>query len=323
MAQESNYIVEVSDNGTSGWAQLAELAAGTTSYQHTGLAASTTKHYRVKAKGNGTTTSDSAYSSVANATTQAAGVTYEAEATSLFNSMATAPDATRKGHINTYIKALKDNGIWTKLDRLFVFAAHTNAGGEALKDWKNPSRSATAINNPYFVQDEGFQSGSTTAYIKSGFAPLTNGVNFTLNSASFMFYKIANADAPMGAYGPASVATRCEVFNGVANISQNTTSAGPATYDAGFGLVQRTGSASAQAWENSTEFAVTAGTSTRLVAEELYILARNNNGTADKIIANNQVSMAAFGGSFTSAEVAAFRTATEAYMDALGKGVVA
>lgn len=72
MAQESNYIVEVSDNGTTGWTQLAELAAGTTSYSHTGLTAGTTRYYRVKAKGNGTTTSDSAYSSVASATTNAA-----------------------------------------------------------------------------------------------------------------------------------------------------------------------------------------------------------------------------------------------------------
>jgi cyclophilin family peptidyl-prolyl cis-trans isomerase len=73
MAQESNYILEVSDNGTSGWSVLATLPANTTSYQHTGLVVGTTKHYRIKAKGDNATTSDSVYSSVVSATTTNGG----------------------------------------------------------------------------------------------------------------------------------------------------------------------------------------------------------------------------------------------------------
>jgi hypothetical protein len=71
MAQEQGYIVERSTDGGATWGQLADLAAGTTSDQHTGLTAGSTRHYRVKAKGDGTTTTDSAYTAVVSATTQA------------------------------------------------------------------------------------------------------------------------------------------------------------------------------------------------------------------------------------------------------------
>ncbi|TPE44941.1 hypothetical protein [Pontibacter mangrovi] len=73
MAQESGILLEVSDNGTSGWTQLASLPAGTTSYQHTGLTPGVAKYYRAKALGNGSTTTDSAYTAVvSNATSDGA-----------------------------------------------------------------------------------------------------------------------------------------------------------------------------------------------------------------------------------------------------------
>jgi hypothetical protein len=66
---ESNYQLEVSDNGSTGWSVLATKAANSTSHAHTGLAAATLKYYRIKSVGDGTIYSDSAYSSIINATT--------------------------------------------------------------------------------------------------------------------------------------------------------------------------------------------------------------------------------------------------------------
>ncbi len=63
----TGYKIEVSPNGTSNWTDLvANTASTTTTYEHTGLAAGTTRHYRVSATNSvGTSTS----SDVANATT--------------------------------------------------------------------------------------------------------------------------------------------------------------------------------------------------------------------------------------------------------------
>lgn len=68
VSNESSYLIEVSDNGTSGWSTLASKAANSTSHNHTGLTAGTTKYYRISSIGDGTNYSDSGYST-ANATT--------------------------------------------------------------------------------------------------------------------------------------------------------------------------------------------------------------------------------------------------------------
>lgn len=76
VANESSYRLEWSPNGTTGWTQIGGIiAAGTTSYNHTGLTASTTYYYRLKAVGDGVTYTDSNYAT-ANDTTQAGGVNY-------------------------------------------------------------------------------------------------------------------------------------------------------------------------------------------------------------------------------------------------------
>jgi hypothetical protein len=73
VSDETGYRVERSPNGTSGWVDVSgNLAAGTTSYQDTGLTASTQYFYRVIAF-NGV--GDSTPSSVVSATTQAAPAT--------------------------------------------------------------------------------------------------------------------------------------------------------------------------------------------------------------------------------------------------------
>jgi hypothetical protein len=60
------YVIQRSGNGTSGWTQVGSTAAGTTTYQDTGLAQGTTYYYRVAALVGSTA---SAYSNVASATT--------------------------------------------------------------------------------------------------------------------------------------------------------------------------------------------------------------------------------------------------------------
>jgi hypothetical protein len=65
---EIGFQIERSADGSTGWEQIAQVEAGSTSYANTGLAPSTTYYYRVRAcNANGS----SNYTSVANATTLA------------------------------------------------------------------------------------------------------------------------------------------------------------------------------------------------------------------------------------------------------------
>lgn len=69
VANESNYELQRStDNAT--WSTIASPAANSTTYGNTGLTASTTYYYRLRAIGDGTTYSNSDYSVSVNATTQ-------------------------------------------------------------------------------------------------------------------------------------------------------------------------------------------------------------------------------------------------------------
>ena len=103
------------------------------------------------------------------------------EALILFAAMAVEPDATRKGVIDTMIRALISAGVWDLLDVLYVFAAHTEQA--ALLNWVAPGTlDGVKVSTPTFAADEGFTPASG-AYINSGFIPSAGGTNFVLDSA--------------------------------------------------------------------------------------------------------------------------------------------
>lgn len=80
--------------------------------------------------------------------------------------MSPAPDATRMGHIDTLVRALKTAGVWTKMDALYLFAAHNSQA--ALLNWKGATYNATATNSPTFAADRGY-TGASTKYIETGY----------------------------------------------------------------------------------------------------------------------------------------------------------
>src|SRR5882672_7716492 len=58
------------------------------------------------------------------------GGSYSPQATALFAAMIVQPSPTRKTQIDNLILALIAAGVWAKLDRLWVFAAHTEQAGQ-------------------------------------------------------------------------------------------------------------------------------------------------------------------------------------------------
>ncbi len=71
-SNESGFKIERSTSATSGFSQIATVGANATSYSNSGLSASTTYYYRVRAYNSA---GDSGYSNTASATTQGTTIT--------------------------------------------------------------------------------------------------------------------------------------------------------------------------------------------------------------------------------------------------------
>jgi hypothetical protein len=92
---------------------------------------------------------------------------------------------------NSFVKALKNYGIWSKLDILYVYATDASSNF-ALLNWKNPSlyEGTIAATGVTFEANQGFRSTSAIANgaIFSPFNPATNAVQFQMDNASQYMY---------------------------------------------------------------------------------------------------------------------------------------
>lgn len=107
-----------------------------------------------------------------------------AEAEALVERMASAPNDDRKELIDTLVGALKTAGSWTKLDALYVTAAHDSQAAKLnwIADQYNITDPGTT--NPTFTADRGFTGDGTTDYLSTNFDPTTApSPKYTLNSS--------------------------------------------------------------------------------------------------------------------------------------------
>lgn len=98
-------------------------------------------------------------------------INYEPEAVALFARFTTQPTETRKGQINTLIKALKTAGVWTKMDAFYILAAH-NAQA-ARRNWLADQYNLGPVSAPAFTTDRGYQGDGAISYLDTGFNPVT------------------------------------------------------------------------------------------------------------------------------------------------------
>ncbi|KQT54644.1 hypothetical protein ASG43_03390 [Aureimonas sp. Leaf454] len=97
------------------------------------------------------------------------GPTYDPDATALFARFATQPDATRKQLISDRFVAGKAKSFWSKLDALWVHAAHAPEAGRL--NWLGDIYNCIPVNNPAFTTDRGYMGDGSTSYLNTGFNP--------------------------------------------------------------------------------------------------------------------------------------------------------
>ena len=156
----TGYRIEVSSNGGSSWTNLvANTSNTTTTYAHTGLAAGTTRHYRVSAiNANGAGTASNVDSATTATTAPGAptGLTATASGTTAINLSWSAPGSTGGSAITGYKIEVSPNGTsgWTdqvaNTNSTATTYAHTGLGGGTTRHYRvsaiNANGAGTASN---------------------------------------------------------------------------------------------------------------------------------------------------------------------------------
>lgn len=108
---------------------------------------------------------------------RAVGAIMLPETEAVIGRMNATPSDTRKGLINNLISALISGGVWSRLDALWVMAAHDSQA--AAVNWISGNFTAAQVNSPVFTADRGFAGNGTSSYLNTGYVPGAVGTQAT------------------------------------------------------------------------------------------------------------------------------------------------
>jgi hypothetical protein len=232
----------------------------------------------------------------------------------------TLPSAGQQVLQNQLMLDLKSAGVWNKLDSFRVYATD-GSSDFALIDWKRLI-TCTAVNSPTFTTNAGYKGNGTSSYIDSNFTPSTNGVNYTLNSASIFAYisgvrTIGQIQAYQGYFFGSGYLLLAAGTNLLGESYINSiTAVTNGTTGVGFQLVNRLNSTSLNVYyQGVLQNTNNASPSIQLPFISVWDLAANNNSSGS-FFSDVQDAIVGYGANL-NAEQSAFNTAVNNYMNAI------
>jgi hypothetical protein len=277
--------------------------------------------YYARVRYAGATYGDSLWSDPISFTTATEFLDGDAQA--IIDQMSTPPASARQLLIDDLVTGLKADGIWSKLDALWVMAAHAEQA--ARLNWKDPLGTAlTAVNSPSFTADQGYTGDGSSAYINTHFAPSLDGANLTQSSGSAgVWVRTVGASGNyLGVTDRTGVpehqfriennsGTNRSRFNDITWVSYSTP---PATNQ--LLSSNRSSSSNTQLYTNGSSNGSSTATAIGLPKYDLYLLTQNFDGAPNAYNAG-QISIVFIGGSLTSAEHANLYSRLNTYMTGL------
>jgi len=251
------------------------------------------------------------------------GGSFDADYTAVLNYATslgyTLPSSGQQVKQNKLLLDLKTAGIWNKLDSFRVYATD-GSSSYALIDWKRLVL-CTAVNSPTFTTNVGYRGNATSSYINSNFTPSTNGVNYTLNSASiFAYISAVRTVGQIQAYQGASGVGQLIIAAGTNGIGESyinsTTGVFNNTTGIGFQLVNRTNSTTLNVYyQGALQNTNSAIASISIPNRTIWDFSANNGGTGS-LFSNVGNAIIGYGANLT-AEQSDFNTAVNTYINSL------
>jgi hypothetical protein len=249
-------------------------------------------------------------------------VDYSAEADALFARMTTQPNATRKGHIDTCILALKTGAlsgsdIWAKLGGLWLMAAHEE--DTAKLNWKGATYGITLTDAPTWAVDQGYTTDGSNDVVDLNLNPSTDATT-AQNSAHFMLRNHTNsqfATSIGGNYNGTSgqsllVRSATDTAASRINSGSSSPTISSVTDARGLWITNRSASNALQLYRDGAQL----GTATTVSVAEISATLRL--GVVNGIFTSARFSAASSGSSLTANEAADLSNAIAAYLTAVG-----
>lgn len=244
---------------------------------------------------------------------------YTTEYQAVLDEMTDPPGTDTAGWQNDMVYSLDSAGFWDRMDYLNIYA--TKDATDALIDWINPTVNATAVNSPSFAMYGGYTSDGTTSYINTGYAPITDSVNFSrVSGTAGVYMRTWTAGNIGGLIGVnqgdddiyLTVNSNTIYVRLVAGATTSTTGIVTGTY---FGT--RTASNAIELYINGASAVSNTTTNTALPTTEVYVMRIDGNDA----YMDEEFSIAFIMNGITDSEATTLNNIFERYMDRIGAGV--
>lgn len=254
------------------------------------------------------------------------GVGYSAEAQALFARFTTPPTAARKTLINNLIVSLKNAGVWSKLDCLYVMAAETEQAGQ--RNWIKDAHNLSPVAAPTFTTDRGYDFNGTTQYLNTQYTPSTQAVQYTLNDASAFVWCTENVQGDGTALGgnntpllriiPRRSGVPDTYLVGVNPSVTTGGTIGTVTDSRGLTHVERSSAALTTVYKNGASAATNTVASNGLPPVAIYLGANDQAGVGAAGFDTRAQAAAGLGASLGAAGATALYNALSTYLVAVG-----
>jgi hypothetical protein len=318
---------EVVFGTTTSYGSASSSASLVTSHSITlsGLATSTAYHFAVVSTDGSNKTSTSTDQTFTTATV------LDSATTAWVDAVVTAGGSvstTQQNYVNTLIVGLKNDGVWSSLDRLWLYAGESSPQ-QAEIDLRNLATST--IHGTLTLAAGGYTGDGSTGYIDTGFNPTTADGNFSANAGSIGVYDRTNntsdnyGNTSMGQYNGSHI-TDIYPWTGAPQVNYDVNDSNFNSYHGagdtttqGFWLVNLASSV-VYLDRNGSNLATSSAGSTGLINNDMYVFSLDSSGSPSGFLPD-QLAASFIGGGLTSAQRTDLSSLLDAYMTAWGVNV--
>lgn len=226
--------------------------------------------------------------------------------------MSAAPPAGRAEAMYALIASLMAVGIWSKLDILYLMAAHHEQA--ARLNWISASYNLAAYNSPIFTANRGFKGDGSTAWLDVvGYNPSSTAGRFALNDASAGLWVLTpSAGTGIDLSGIVWMSRRNTGADWHYRVNDGTSSFGQPGDTPGFYAGDRPSSSTKRLFKNGAQIA-THNVASSVLSNRLNILGQSggNNSSAE-------LAVVFAGASLTETQHAALYAALSTYLTTVG-----